>query len=185
MQPCRFIPGSRPKHIAGQIKVRFTTQRTPNMVGAEWFWNQGWFCNQKRLILKPKPMIPKPRMILKPKKMILKPRMIPKPRTTGNQGSSKNVICKNVVVPPHPTPPHPAFGDDAMQSVAARILVAEWCGFWLRNRPFFGCSIVFFWLRNRIWFWLRNRRNLVAESPKDGCRIGLYSVSIGIKQGII
>ena len=91
-----------------------------------------------RLILKPKPMIPKPRMILKPKKMVLKPRMIPKPRTTGNQGSSKKVICKNVVVPPHPTPPHPAFGDDAMQSVAARILVAEWCGFWLLNRAEFG-----------------------------------------------
>ena len=124
-------------------------------------------------------MILKPRMILQPKtadsetktgdsetkndpetkkKMILKPRMIPKPRTTGNQGSSKNVICKNIIVPtpPHPLiwrrchvecsctcakrrnaaartllsppPPHPnppAFGDDAMQSVAARILVAE------------------------------------------------------------
>ena len=51
----------------------------------EWFWNQGWFCNQNRMILKPKPMILQPRMILKPKKMILKPRMIPKPRTPGNQ----------------------------------------------------------------------------------------------------
>ena len=52
---------------------------------AEWFWNQGWFFIQNRMILKPKPMILQPRMILKPKKMILKPRMIPKPRTPGNQ----------------------------------------------------------------------------------------------------
>ena len=69
-------------------------------------------------------MILKPRMILQPKtvdsetkaddtetkndsgsqKMFLKPRMIPKARTTGNQGSSKNIICKNILVP---TPPHP------------------------------------------------------------------------------
>ena len=83
-------------------------------------------------------MILKPRMILQPKtvdsetktddsetkndsetkKKILKPRMIPKPTTTGNQGSSKNVICKTLLSPPHPTPPS---GDDAMLSVAARV----------------------------------------------------------------
>ena len=46
-------------------------------------------------------------------------KMIPKPRTTGKQGSFKNVICKNVIVPPpHPTAP---FGDDAI----AQILVAK------------------------------------------------------------
>ena len=109
---------------------------------------------------------------------------------------------------PHPTLPYPtaseddamlsvALGDDAMQSVAAQILVAKWrgfgfriarilvaesscfgCGivlFWLRNLSFFGCGSVFFWLRKRLWVWLRNRRNLVAEASKFGCGIGLYS----------
>ena len=105
--------------------------------------------------------------------------------------------------PPHPTPPHPtpshptASGDDAMLSVAARvvrtvlfpptpphltwrrchaecsstdlgckvtrILVSESHRFWSRNHPclgaessFFGCGIVCFWLRKRL-FWLRKR----------------------------
>ena len=52
------------------------------------------------------------------------------------------------------------------------------CGivfFWLRNRFFFGCGSAFFWLRKRVWFWLRNRRNLVAEASKYGFGIGLYS----------
>ena len=51
------------------------------------------------------------------------------------------------------------------------------CGigyFWLRNRFFFGCGSAFFWLRKRVWFWLRNRRNLVAEASKYGFGIGLY-----------
>ena len=117
----------------------------------------------KKMILKPR-MIPKPRMMLKPKNKILKPRMIPKPRTTGNQGSSKNVICKNVIAPPHPTPPpiwrrchverswcHAVCSSTDLGCRVMRIL--------LLNRAEFGCGIVFFWLRNRIWFWLRNRRN--------------------------
>ena len=106
--------------------------------------------------------------------------------------------------PPHPTQPNPsASGEDAMLSVAAsvtRILVSESRGWWLRNRlflvaesgflvsesAFFGCGIVFFWLRNRLFLvaeaaffgcgsvyvfgcgiaeiWLRKRRNMVSES---------------------
>ena len=67
---------------------------------------------QKTLYSETKTDDPKPRMIVKPKKMILKP------RTTGNQGSSKNVICKNVIVP---TPCTPPSGDDAMLSVGAGV----------------------------------------------------------------
>ena len=48
--------------------------------------------------------------------------------------------------------------------------------FWLRNRlflfaesPFFGCGIVFFWLRKRLFLVAEARLILVAESPKFGC----------------
>ena len=152
---------------------------------AEWFWNQGWFCNQKRLILKPTPMIPKPRLTLKPKRWFwnqgwfrnqgqLRPRQIqerylqerycphpPHPTPSGDDG---HVECSCTCAKRRKTTARTLlFGDDAMQSVAARILVAEWCRFWLLNRAEFGCGIVF--------FWLRNRRVLVAESTLFGCRI--------------
>jgi len=42
--------------------------------------------------------------------------------------------------------------------------------------PFFGCEILVFWLRNRLFLvaessflWLRNRFFLVAEAPFLGC----------------
>ena len=132
--------------------------------------------------------------------------------------SRRERSCKDVIVPPHPriwrlchvecgctcakrrnaavrtvlfppTPP-PALGDDATQSVDARILVANWRGFWFPNRADFGCGIVLFWFPNRLFlvaessvfgcgsafFWLRKRLFLVAEaylilvaeSPKFG-----------------
>ena len=157
---------------------------------AEWLWNQGWFCNQKWLILKPKPMIPwfgNQKWFWNQKTLFWNQGWF------RNQGQletkaaprtlfARTLFARALLSPPRPHPTPQAFGDDAMQSVAARILVAEWCGFWLLNRAEFGCGIVFFscrivvfWLRNRIWFWLRNCRNLVKESPKYGCRIGLYS----------
>ena len=78
-----------------------------------------------------------------------------------------------------------------------RMVVGEWpffgCEillFWLRNRlflvaessflvaesVFFGCGSAFSWLRKRVWFWLWNRRNLVAEASKYGFGIGIYSL---------
>ena len=116
--------------------------------------------------------------------------------------AARNAAVRTVLLPP----PHPpALWDDATQSVAARILVAKWRRFWFPNRTDFGCGIIIFWLRNRlflvaessvnfwlrkclflvaeasifgckrVWFWLRNRRNLVAEAPIYGCGIGDYS----------
>ena len=143
-------------------------------------------------------MIPKPRMILKPKNMILKPTMIPKPRTTGNQGSSKNVICKNVIVPtpPHPNPPiwrrcHVECSCTCAKrrNAAARTLLSPPTPphpprVWRRchaecSSTDLGCRVMRILVAESRGVWLRNRLFLVAESylilvaewPKFGCGI--------------
>ena len=102
--------------------------------------------------------------------MILKPRMIPKPRTTGNQGSSKNVIV------PTQTHPNPPIWRRCHLSVATRVpkegtqLQERYCPpptppqpprVWRRchaecSSTDLGCRVM------RIL--VRNRRNMVAES---------------------
>ena len=90
-----------------------------------------------------------------------------------------------------------ALGNDAMQS--AQILVAKWRGFWFPNRADFGCGIVLFWLRNRlfliaessvfgcgsVFFWLRKRLFLVAEAylilVAESSKFGCGSVEIWLR----
>ena len=99
----------------------------------------------------------------------------------------------------HPTPPriwrrcYVDCGRNCDADVGfwvVRMVVGEWpffgCEillFWLRNRlflvaesPFFGCGIVFFWLRKRLFLVAEARLILVAEASKYGFGIGIYSI---------
>ena len=76
----------------------------------------------------------------------------------------KERSCQDVIIPPHPTPPriwrrcYVDCGRNCDADVGfwvVRMVVGEW--------PFFGCEILLFWLRNRLF--------LVAESPFFGCEI--------------
>ena len=117
--------------------------------------------------------------------------------------SCQDVIIPPHPTPPPPASGDDAMLTVA--AIVTRMLVSESCGWWLgnslflvaksscfgcgiaffllRNRLFlvaesviFGCGSAFFWLRKRVWFWLRNRRNLVAEASKYGFGIGIYSL---------
>ena len=80
----------------------------------------------------------------------------------------KERSCQDVIIPPHPTPPpriwrrcHVECGRKCDADVGfwvMRMVVGEW--------PFFGCEILLFWLRNRLF--------LVAESSFFGCGIGYF-----------
>ena len=66
----------------------------------------------------------------------------------------KERSCQDVIIPPHPTPPTPSIwrrcyvdcGRNCDADVGfwvMRMVVGEW--------PFFGCEILLFWLRNRLF----------------------------------
>ena len=118
----------------------------------------------------------------------------------------RNAAARTLLSHPTPPPPASGDDAMlTVAAIVTRMLVSESCGWWLgnslflvaksscfgcgiaffllRNRLFlvaesviFGCGSAFFWLRKRVWFWLRNRRNLVAEASKYGFGIGIYSL---------
>ena len=161
----------------------------------EWFWNQGWFCNQNRMILKPKPMILQPRMILKPKKWFWNQGWF---RNQGHLETkmawfSNEAVCISVFFEASSWLCHldtcPS-GDDAMLSVAASVseegtqLPGRYCP--TPPPPASGddamltvaAIVTRMLVSESCGWWLGNGLFLVAksslESPFFGCGIGYF-----------